>query len=240
MWRIFEDAGTLTIFLVILVLDASSSSSSSVSSRFGNIFDDNTFVTNFTWSWTIYKTIHTLKTALEIYRNKQNHPSQQKEAASVIHKQGIRKGHMDSSHLWRIYGQAYDLSDYVNIHPGGKEAILLGRGRPDCTALFESYHPFSKSQVQMILQKYRVQDAPKNKTIDLQKDPFYEILCNRVSQTLQEQQFSPIHDRAATWQRTMYYMIIVCAVVSSGIYHCRVSVDQKRICHSGSKNWQQT
>jgi hypothetical protein len=54
-------------------------------------------------------------------------------------------------------------------------------------------------------------------------------LCDRVSQTLQEQNFSPVHDRAATWQRTLYYMIIVCAVVASGMYHCRVSTN-RNIC----------
>jgi Cytochrome b involved in lipid metabolism len=44
--------------------------------------------------------------------------------------------------LWTIHGKDYDLSDFVERHPGGKEAILLGRGR-DCTALYESYHPFT-------------------------------------------------------------------------------------------------
>ena len=44
--------------------------------------------------------------------------------------------------LWTIHGQDYDLESFVNSHPGGKEAILIGRGR-DCTALFESYHPFT-------------------------------------------------------------------------------------------------
>jgi cytochrome b involved in lipid metabolism len=186
-------------------------------------------VKHLTWTWTIYKTIHTLTTAWKIYhRNKQNHSAKQKRTASVI-KEDVRKEHIDATLLWRIHGQAYDLSDYVHMHPGGKEAILLGRGRPDCTALFESYHPFSKSQVLMILQKYRVQDEQKNNAADLQKDAFYEILCDRVSQTLQEQNFSPVHDRAATWQRTLYYMIIVCAVVASGMYHCRVSTN-RNIC----------
>jgi hypothetical protein len=44
--------------------------------------------------------------------------------------------------LWLIHGNRYDLSGFVERHPGGKEAILLGRGR-DCTAMFESYHPFT-------------------------------------------------------------------------------------------------
>ena len=44
--------------------------------------------------------------------------------------------------MWLIHGQEYDLSDFVDRHPGGKESILLGRGR-DCTAMFESYHAFT-------------------------------------------------------------------------------------------------
>ena len=48
----------------------------------------------------------------------------------------------DSSGLWWIHGDGYDLDDFVSRHPGGIEAIMLGKGR-DCTALVESYHPFS-------------------------------------------------------------------------------------------------
>ena len=44
--------------------------------------------------------------------------------------------------MWKVHGVDYDLTDFVNLHPGGKEAVLLARGR-DCTALFESYHPFT-------------------------------------------------------------------------------------------------
>ena len=46
-------------------------------------------------------------------------------------------------YYWLIHGHEYDLNDFVRRHPGGKEAILLGRGR-DCTALFESYHSFTQ------------------------------------------------------------------------------------------------
>lgn len=48
-----------------------------------------------------------------------------------------------SDDLWWVDGNGYDLKEFVDRHPGGKEAILLGRGR-DCTALVESYHPFTK------------------------------------------------------------------------------------------------
>lgn len=49
---------------------------------------------------------------------------------------------VSKEHIWTVHGKDYDFKEFVNRHPGGKEAILLGRGR-DCTALFESYHPFT-------------------------------------------------------------------------------------------------
>jgi hypothetical protein len=41
---------------------------------------------------------------------------------------------------WTVYrGKAYDLTPYMDRHPGGSWLINLAIGR-DCTALFESYH----------------------------------------------------------------------------------------------------
>eukprot|EP00929_Paragymnodinium_shiwhaense_P086883 TRINITY_DN4726_c0_g1_i8.p2 TRINITY_DN4726_c0_g1~~TRINITY_DN4726_c0_g1_i8.p2 ORF type:complete len:439 (-),score=118.01 TRINITY_DN4726_c0_g1_i8:16-1332(-) len=51
------------------------------------------------------------------------------------------KGDLDPN-LWYIYGHGYDLKEFVAKHPGGQLAILSGQGR-DCTALFESYHPWN-------------------------------------------------------------------------------------------------
>lgn len=41
---------------------------------------------------------------------------------------------------------------------GGDSAILLGQGR-DCTALFESYHPFT-DKAKNIIPKYQVLHIP--------------------------------------------------------------------------------
>ena len=35
--------------------------------------------------------------------------------------------------------QVYDVSEFIDRHPGGADQILLGAGR-DITQLFESYH----------------------------------------------------------------------------------------------------
>ena len=56
--------------------------------------------------------------------------------------------------LWTIHERQFDLTQFVDKHPGGKHAINLGKGR-DCTYLVESYHPYSNN-VWDILKKYEV------------------------------------------------------------------------------------
>mmetsp|Transcript_71471 Transcript_71471/g.126245 ORF Transcript_71471/g.126245 Transcript_71471/m.126245 type:complete len:86 (-) Transcript_71471:263-520(-) len=59
--------------------------------------------------------------------------------------------------FWYIHGHAYDLRSFAKHHPGGEVAINLGRNR-DCTALFESYHPFTEKH-RRVLQHRRWQDC---------------------------------------------------------------------------------
>ena len=44
--------------------------------------------------------------------------------------------------VWRIHGRDYDLTSFVDEHPGGALFILMGKGL-DCTHFFEFYHCFS-------------------------------------------------------------------------------------------------
>ena len=63
--------------------------------------------------------------------------------------------------MWHIYGKTYDLTTFVERHPGGAEIIEKTKGLEDCTPLFESYHAFSDiSSIQQSLAKYEIeQDA---------------------------------------------------------------------------------
>ena len=56
---------------------------------------------------------------------------------------------------WYLHGKAYDFSPFASRHPGGAQAINLGKGR-DCTALFESYHTWLPGNT--ILEKYAIKD----------------------------------------------------------------------------------
>jgi len=84
-------------------------------------------------------------------------------------------------YIWTVHGKDYDLNEFVNRHPGGKEAILLGRGR-DCTALFESYHPFTNRH-RDVLKKYEaVEPSKMSSTQNVEEDKFYAVLKERSQQ----------------------------------------------------------
>eukprot|EP01084_Bolivina_argentea_P267811 454717_1 len=121
--------------------------------------------------------------------------------------------------LWTIHGVKYDLSSFADKHPGGKNAILLGKGR-DCSALFESYHPFTDAPRQ-ILNLYTCEKAggsggiaevavPRRK-IPSQKDvdPFYHEMCNRVRGVFESNGIdtSRIGNFTATKFRIVHYII---------------------------------
>jgi hypothetical protein len=143
-----------------------------------------------------------------------------------------------SKHLWIIHGVTYDLSDYVAHHPGGAEALRLGQGR-DCTALFESYHPFS-TRPWRILEKYRTTSLTSDcntalsfSSIPLKpesspqsqkpRDMFYTVLCTRAAQALQKAHVDPILDRTATWSRIGWYVTVMLGVMGCALLHVRVS-----------------
>jgi len=136
--------------------------------------------------------------------------------------------------LWWIHGNGYDLNQFVARHPGGLEAILLGKGR-DCTALVESYHAFS-SQHSKVLEKYLVQKVTKNSSVSNGQDKatlsssttigssdfFYDVLKERAADALRAKGIDPVNDRGAGWWRTLYYIVIVALVFVTGDYHAKV------------------
>mmetsp|Transcript_34600 Transcript_34600/g.84744 ORF Transcript_34600/g.84744 Transcript_34600/m.84744 type:complete len:543 (+) Transcript_34600:561-2189(+) len=61
--------------------------------------------------------------------------------------------HNTAASAWiAVEGQVYDVTEFVDKHPGGREMLLLCVGR-DATDLFVSYHPFT-DKPRAILQKY--------------------------------------------------------------------------------------
>lgn len=62
------------------------------------------------------------------------------DSSPPLHNEALRPWAGDTGDaLWHINGNRYDLDAFVRKHPGGRRAILLGKGK-ECTALFRSYH----------------------------------------------------------------------------------------------------
>ncbi len=135
--------------------------------------------------------------------------------------------------LWTVHGVKYDLSNFVAKHPGGKNAILLGKGR-DCSALFESYHPFADAP-RCVLAQYACREAdgsggaaagtaavPKTK-VPSQKDvdPFYHKMCNRVREVLESKGIdtsSPGKLKATRLRMTHYIACGFAVLLSYALY----------------------
>jgi len=62
--------------------------------------------------------------------------------------------HNSRSDCWfAVRGVVYNVTDWIDRHPGGADVLVLNAGR-DATTLFECYHPFGKSHE--LLRKYAV------------------------------------------------------------------------------------
>ena len=161
-----------------------------------------------------------------------------KSSSTSIHHDNIVDG--KSKDLWWIHGHGYDLMNFVKDHPGGTEAILLGKGR-DCTALVESYHAFSGERVWKILEKHRFVEEEREEIDEFATvsattvasteersgrvpDFFYEVLKKRVTKVLHSKGIDPVKDRGASRIRIAYYLAVLGSWLYAGYLHCSVSL----------------
>ena len=91
-------------------------------------------------------------TAKDDFQKTRIHPiaSQPSSEPRFIPKSEVKK-HNTREDCWTILrGKVYDITPYLEFHPGGVEKLMLGAGR-DCTQLFDKYHSFVNSE--FLLQK---------------------------------------------------------------------------------------
>ena len=78
---------------------------------------------------------------------------------------------------WSIYGNTYDLTSFIDKHPGGREILQKTTDLDDKTPLFESYHALSdKDSIRKSLETYKLEDAGRD-TYDF---TLYKKLCNEI------------------------------------------------------------
>ncbi|XP_053691766.1 cytochrome b5-related protein-like [Sabethes cyaneus] len=82
--------------------------------------------------------------------------------------------------LWRIHDTLYDLTEFVDRHPGGAEWLQMTKGT-DITEAFETHHLTNKAA--NILPSYKVRAAREVRNIKLTFDEtgFYRTLKRRVA-----------------------------------------------------------
>jgi linoleoyl-CoA desaturase len=70
--------------------------------------------------------------------------------------------------MWNIYGKTYDLTNFIERHPGGKYILEKTKGLEDITTLFETYHAFSDiEKIHETLKKYEIKnEIIKEYTLD--------------------------------------------------------------------------
>lgn len=86
----------------------------------------------------------------------------------------------NAENLWRIHNKLYDLKDFVDKHPGGKDWITLTEGI-DITEQFETHH--LSDHAEKLLTKFYVREAsqPRNYKITFEENGFYKTLKRRVA-----------------------------------------------------------
>lgn len=135
IFTMLEDASTLTIFLVSLSLQRDS-----IASYYSLVI-----------VWVAYKTTtFVIRLASTRHGDYDSTCSVATITGQMVEVSPTSSATVSRKDTWKVHGVDYDLTDFVNLHPGGKEAVLLARGR-DCTALFESYHPFTNRHRYVIL-----------------------------------------------------------------------------------------
>tara|TARA_B110001469_G_scaffold83238_1_gene78776 strand:+ start:4879 stop:6120 length:1242 start_codon:yes stop_codon:yes gene_type:complete len=82
--------------------------------------------------------------------------------------------------MWKIHGKIYDLSLFLDKHPGGRTILEVCKGGEDLTATFESYHALSNmDKIKKIMTKYEIGECePSNFTF--KEGDFYRTIQKRV------------------------------------------------------------
>ncbi|XP_058823711.1 cytochrome b5-related protein-like [Topomyia yanbarensis] len=92
--------------------------------------------------------------------------------------------------LWRIHDSLYDLTEFVERHPGGADWIRLTKGT-DITEAFETQHIRNKAELLLPTFKVRAAQSPRNVRLTFHEQGFYKTLKRRVSEKLTELDHRP-------------------------------------------------
>ena len=82
---------------------------------------------------------------------------------------------------WNLYGKKYDLTDFLDKHPGGRRILELSKGNKDLTPLFESYHALSDIKtIKNMMNKYLITGVGTNQLYTFNENDFYYTLKKKI------------------------------------------------------------
>ncbi|VVD02306.1 unnamed protein product [Leptidea sinapis] len=88
--------------------------------------------------------------------------------------------------LWRVHDSLYDLTNFIDFHPGGTQWLEFTKGT-DITEAFETHH-IRSDLAETILAKYFVCQAelPRNSPFMFKEDGFYRTLKAKIAGRLKD------------------------------------------------------
>nr|QKG32711.1 fads2a [Gecarcoidea lalandii] len=91
----------------------------------------------------------------------------------------------DVGPYWRVHNKLYDLTEFIDKHPGGRTWLQVTKGT-DITEAFESAHISERPEG--LLQKYFVKDitTPRNSPYTFHENGFYKTLKRKVRPILKK------------------------------------------------------
>lgn len=118
--------------------------------------------------------------------------------------QDLAAGNSDKHALVAIRNKVYDVTDFLDRHPGGRSQLLVGAGR-DVTQVFESYHK-EETQSGSLMEKFYVGDLVTNELPTFpEPSPFYRKLRQNVRDYFEKTGQDP---KYAPWMFVRYVLIL--------------------------------
>lgn len=111
--------------------------------------------------------------------------------------------------MWSIHGKKYDLTKFLDTHPGGRLILESCKGDTDCTATFESYHSMCNiEKIRSMMQKYEVGESDIKPMHTFNDQGFYKTVQRRVKKYFHGGDAKISHRANATW--VLKAIIVTC------------------------------
>jgi len=113
--------------------------------------------------------------------------------------------------MWELYGNKYDLTSFVERHPGGKYIIDRTKNAGDITAVFETYHAFSDIEnIRKILEKYKLYstaDSVDSTHGSVLEPTFYQFEHYRELVAKVREKYPNLSSVKTPWRWTVFHFI---------------------------------